>query len=132
MKANDARKRTREGITKKQAAEDMAEQKRLLSLEEARQQARDGFDEHYAKIMTSVGKAADNGKNSTTWAYMAYLDKDGSHGWRHAFETELAKLAVRKLKLDGYVVTQTTRSERVQANEGQDDQAVCIDLDISW
>lgn len=132
MKADDARNRTQSAITKKKEAEAATEQKRLKELEDARKKAKDQFDDHYSELLAKIVETADGGKNSTSWTFVATLDQDGSHGPQHAFETELAKLAVRKLKADGYVVNQTTKMDRVKDHTGEEHQAVCIDVEISW
>lgn len=132
MKADDARKRTEQSAARKREAAAEAERKRLANLDDARDHAKKKFDSHYECVVQQIGEAADGGHRSTDLSYTAYLDKDGSHGWKHAYETELAKLTERKLRADGYKVEKKTESKRIQANEGQDEQAVCIDLEISW
>jgi hypothetical protein len=128
MKADDARKMTEDSIAQKKAEQEHIKRKLHEELELARKKARDRFDEHYEEVMNCVRQDAGQGRRDTKVSFVAYLDKDGYHGARHAHEVELAKLSERRLRSDGYTVKRDLKT----LNEGQEDQAVCIDLLISW
>lgn len=132
MKANDARNRTQSAITKKKEAEAAAEQARLKALADVRERAKHDFPKYFEDVLKKIVETADDGKNATTWTFTAHLDRDGSHGPRHAYETELAKLTSRKLKADGYVVQQFTKADTVLDHNEMSEQVVVITLEISW
>lgn len=129
MKASEAQKQTIKG--KKEAAK-VQEDKRLAKeqeVEKGRAHARKNFDKSYAEVMEQIQGACDGGRVSTIYHATIYTE---GYGFNYASGEERVSLIEDRLKEDGYEVVVARQSTRIQANEGQDDPAIDIRMEISW